>query len=83
MGASGSLHSRFYRLRLGLLCRRCFYRSPFGLKATEFGRAFVEQPVSLGSGAVDGFLNIRSGNVGGFHRVKDVAAAIVETDDQV
>ena len=38
---------------------------------------------ALGSGAVDGFLNIRGGNVGGFHWIKDVAAAIVETDDQV
>ena len=39
--------------------------------------------MSLGAGAVDGFLDSDGAFLGGFHGIEDVTLAIVETDDEV
>ena len=53
------------------------------LELAEFGGAFVEEAVGLGAGAIDGLLDLVGGGAGHFHGVEDVAATVVETDDDV
>ena len=43
----------------------------------------MQQTMSLSAGAIDGFLNLFGGGVGGLHGIEDVTASIVETDGKV
>ena len=53
-----------------------------GLEFAEFGGAFVKQAVGLGTGAVDGVLNLVGAAVEGLHRVVDVGGVIVESEQE-
>ena len=54
-----------------------------GLEFAEFGGAFVEEAVGLGSGAVDRFLDFFGVGAHGFHGIEDEASAVVEPEHEV
>jgi hypothetical protein len=55
----------------------------FGLELAEFGDGLMEQAVSLGAGAVDGYLDTGGIGVAGFHGIEDVVFAVVEAEDEM
>jgi len=94
LGVSGRLRGRFDRFTMrtqfgrGWRRRDCDwlrYRVLFhtlGLEFAEFGGAFVKQAVGLGTGAVDGVLNLVGAAVEGLQRVVDVGGVIVESEQE-